>query len=246
MDVVVLSPLCSARALCCWLSSSSRDSPRSRGPTNRDQSNTSSYVSKISSMLKKYPNLVYLHEALTGNSILQPDSTAVLEFKPSGVQRRDFQAPNDIRNYIDGNNVCKRRLFLLEGLPTDYVEIYGSLLRIDPYFFTRQLRTVYREMSIEKCNTSRLPSQGFAPTEYSFAAWYYELRYFGANIQEDVDEFGFSAPQDRKIDFTRLNGIYDVVGIVRRMASFWSRITDTGDWDGKFDTSERLHDHQVR
>ncbi|KAI9804474.1 MAG: hypothetical protein M1825_001373 [Sarcosagium campestre] len=210
----------------------------------------SPYLKLISTSLDRYPNLIFLHQTLNFSRFRNDGRAAVLEFYDHAVERREFTSPVDLRNYIEqtaaattaptarssGDSAaqahtasCIRRLYLLEGLPVQYVELFGSHFRIDPYVFARQSRTANWESGNYIGNTPKLPS--LRPALGSFALRYSELRLFDHGIKNYELR---CANQDRKISVTRLKDRFDDVGVVRRMASFWSKKLDgaaAGGWN---------------
>ena len=75
-------------------------------------------------------------------------------------------------------------------------------------------------------NVEVLPSLR-SPTR-SFSLRFSELRTFAYVPDFDIH----CTNQIRKVNVSRLKGIFEDVGVVRRMASYWSREKANGGWDG--------------
>lgn len=198
------------------------------------QSLTPSYHAMITSMRARYPNLASLDDELSKKS-KDPESgrAAVLEFYPDCVKRQNFQTSNDLLKYVESvnqnNDTCKRRLYLLEGLPRNYIEILGSQLKIEPYLFAQQLRRVIWDDNNRVGNSPLLPSHPSAAS--TLALQYFELRDFGDQIS-DFEVTCFNQP--RGISVTKVRGEFDGVGIVPKMATFWYERKVDDEWDGEF------------
>jgi hypothetical protein len=188
------------------------------------------YRSLVSSMQSRNPILAKLDKILTRPS--ENGRAAVIEFHDNDVAVRRLQSSNELRDYMTNLEQgpppsCNRRLYLLEGLPSNYIEILGSRLRIDPDVFARQIGCGYLTILKDARDIPMLPSH---PTSKdSFSLRYNELRDFG----ESIDSFELRCTnQPRRISTTRWEGKFDGVGIVRRKASFWSRMIGAEEWNG--------------
>lgn len=195
------------------------------------QDNATSYLSLISSMRRRYPNLGDLDETLKHQARYfknEDGRAAVIEFKDNNVDIRHFAASNDLLDYVtQPPTACCRRLYLLEGLPAKYIEIFGSHFQIDPNLFARQLHTGFWDLAKDVGNSSLLPSH---PTcKQSFSIRYMEVRDFGDAIRNYEIR---CANQPRRISVSRFKGKFDGVGMVRRVTSFWYRHNGKNGWDG--------------
>jgi hypothetical protein len=192
-----------------------------------------SYRSFVSSMCKRNPNLVKLEEILTRHGPPFEDGrAAVIEIYDTHVSEHRMNTSNELLEYMnrqdrDSTSSCHRRLYLLEGLPANYIEILGHRLRIDPDFFDRQINCGYLKTFEDVRDIPLLYSH---PTsQESFTLRYHELRNFGdARLSHELS----CVNQPRRISVTQSHGKFDGVGSVRRKASFWSRMKGEKAWDG--------------
>jgi hypothetical protein len=192
-----------------------------------------SYGSFVSSMRYRNPILAKLDEVLTRQGPSAEDGrAAVIELHDSHVAVHCPRTSSELLDYMANLEQapppsCNRRLYLLEGLPSNYIEILGSRLRIDPDVFARQIDCGYLAVLKDARDIPLLPSH---PTsKHSLSLRYYELRDFGENI----DSFELiCANQLRRISTTKWKGKFDGIGIVRRKATFWSRMNGAKGWDG--------------
>jgi hypothetical protein len=192
-----------------------------------------SYGSLVSSMRFRNPKLAKLDEVLTRQGPSSEDGrAAVIELHDSHMAVRRLHSSNALLDYMANLEQppppsCNRRLYLLEGLPSNHIEILGSRLRIDPDVFARQIDCGYLSILKDARDIPMLPSH---PTsKHSFSIRYYELRDFGENI----DSFELMcANQPRRISTTKWEGKFDGIGIVRRKATFWSRMNGAKGWNG--------------
>lgn len=205
-----------------------------------------SYGSLVSLMRKKHPNLKNLDELLTPRleNPAHPENLAhrenseknkaqVIEFYDGYATVHPFGSSGDLLEYLNSlgksSSECNRRLYLLEGLPSNYIKILGSRFEIDPNFFARQVKCGI--LNIDK-DVRDIPLLSSHPTsKESFIAKYYELRDFGNGIHDYElrceDQF-------RRISVSKRNGKFDSVGIVRRNVSFWFRKNKENGWNGMF------------
>jgi hypothetical protein len=191
------------------------------------------YGSFVSSMRYRNPILAKLDEVLTRQGPSAEDGrAAVIELHDSHVAVHRPRTSSELLDYMANLEQapppsCNRRLYLLEGLPPNYVEILGSRLRIDPDVFARQIDCGYLSILKDARDIPLLPSH---PTsKHSFSLRYHELRDFGENI----DSFELiCANQPRRISTTKWKGKFDGIGIVRRKVTFWSRMNGAEGWDG--------------
>jgi hypothetical protein len=125
------------------------------------------------------------------------------------------------------------RLYVLQGLNPEFVELFGNHFDIDPAIFLRHQRTALWEAPHRAGNTPYLASVE-NPTK-SFMIEYCELRYF----HEDPRKPSLRNPADmRHINFSQMPHFsrdIDRVGVMHRKASFWSnrRPIPLVGWDGR-------------
>jgi hypothetical protein len=191
------------------------------------------YRTLVSSMKSRNPILTKLDKILTRQGPPSEDGrVAVIELHDDHVAKHHLRTSKELLNYMTNLEQapppsCNRRLYLLEGLPASYIEILGFRLRIDPDVFARQIDCGGLAILKDAQDIPMLPSH---PTsKESFSLRYNELRDFGKNI----DSFELRCKnQPRRISTTRWEGKFDGVGIVRRKASFWSRMNRADGWNG--------------
>src|SRR6266498_389019 len=147
-------------------------------------------------------------------------------------QKRRFHKSNELLDYMNHQEQahtpkCNRRLYLLEGLPPNYIEILGSRLRVDPIVFARQVKCGIMDICKDVRDIPLLSSH--PASKGSLHLRYHELRDF----EDGIDSFELSCEnQNRRISVTKWNGKFDGVGIIRRNANFWSRMNGEKGWDG--------------
>lgn len=121
-------------------------------------------------------------------------------------------------------------MFLLQDLPSNYIEILGSWFEIDPNFFARQIKSGLPEIC--KDEVGDVPLLSSHPTsKESFYVRYYELRKFIDPIQDYERRV---MDQRRRISVSKWNGEFDGVGMVRKSTSAWFRVDKGNGWDGKY------------
>jgi len=135
-----------------------------------------------------------------------------------------------------------RRLYILEDISNEYVEIFGFRLNLDPSFFARHLRVTRWESSSRGSNAPPLPStinsaQSFSlryPELVVFPPWF---RAYPKKDNEDKRSYFCDCHLYREITMARLparNFPPDRVGVIRRKLSFWSsKHDDDNAWVGE-------------
>lgn len=171
----------------------------------------------------------------------EDDEVTVLKTHPDG-----FASPADLARYMSSNSAKvsrqaqKRRLFVLEDLEPDYVDVLGHHLGVDPLVFSEQMNTWNFTDSTSIPHRS-LPSM--STPKQSFTLRYYEIRtlHDAKSIGDLTFQMTFAINRRRyerwrDIDL-KLSGTKDKRhGFIRRCASFWT--SQEGDdegqgWDGK-------------
>ncbi|KFZ07572.1 hypothetical protein V501_06327 [Pseudogymnoascus sp. VKM F-4519 (FW-2642)] len=211
------------------------------------------YATTITSMCSRNPTLRYGDAKWMGSD---PDYGAltVLEFyENKRISRIDLKGSEMLKDYListSGENP-QRRLFLLEGVARNFVQVFGSHFGMDPDFFARQKRTRSWEVAHNGGKTPSLPS--LKNPKRSFMIKYLELRYFPlvpdeTSCQEPkplIPQVDYSYLEDvtgkRNINVSRkkrpvdsekdIIGEFDNVGKVSRCASYWGRSYANGCWD---------------
>lgn len=165
-----------------------------------------------------------------------PDSSASPEFPDANTG----QLEEDLKKVgTDGVH----RLYILEDISNEYVEIFCSQLPLlDPSFFARHLRVTRWESSSYASNAPPLPSSTIDGVQ-SFLLRYPELVVFpdldGVIFLEDKSKrrrWYCDCNLYREITFTRVpdqDFKPDNIGIIRRKLSFWSWTRHNGIWVGE-------------
>lgn len=92
-----------------------------------------------SSQRGQYPDFISNLSTQTG-SFREEGRAAVVEFS-DGAKPKVYrvQTSRVLRRYFDepsGSNPIMRRLFILEGLPRNFIQVLGARLRVPPVFFS--------------------------------------------------------------------------------------------------------------
>ncbi|KAF1996685.1 hypothetical protein P154DRAFT_565879 [Amniculicola lignicola CBS 123094] len=124
----------------------------------------------------------------------------------------------------------KHRVYIMEGLATDYIAVIGGHFFMEPTFFQRQERTCV--WSNEFTPTSdALPHPSLLDPEKAFHLQYCELRQFDADMS---GQFYFCQRTGRHVGMTKARTSEkekSTTAILRRKTSFWSRKTSGKGWD---------------
>ncbi|OBT81534.1 hypothetical protein VE02_09801 [Pseudogymnoascus sp. 03VT05] len=136
------------------------------------------YATTITSMCSRNPILRYGDAKWMGSD---PDYGAltVLEFyENKRISRIDLKGSEMLKDYLmsTSRENPQRRLFLLEGVARNFVQVFGSHFGMDPDFFARQKRTRIWEVAHNGGKTPSLPSLN--NPKRSFMIKYLELHYF--------------------------------------------------------------------
>jgi hypothetical protein len=206
------------------------------------------YRETVTAMCARNPTLRWGHVEY----VATPDEYArvtmldLSTFSPIPTTRVDFASSQYLSTYLKiSRSPSSRRLFLLEGLTRNYVQVLGSTFNMDPSFFARQKRpgSWWNLAQFNQRNGS-LPSWSHPR---NFLLRYPEMRYFPLKDgRTQLDSF-FVKDVDghRKIDISRRTreidkrkdlkgGQFNGVGVVNHAASYWSRKYEDGGWDGQF------------
>lgn len=171
-----------------------------------------------------------------------PGRCCVLEYRDTDVNPREFKSADEVRDYLSkspATGAPQCRLFVLEDLELEYVEVLGHFLGVDPLVFAEQMNT-WNYCDVHSIAHRPLPS--LTRPQKSFTTRYYELRTlpdhakgldvlgcymtFAVNRRlyqpwRDID--GPSIKSDRR------------VGFIRRCYSFWTSANSKEDtsWNCK-------------
>jgi hypothetical protein len=141
-----------------------------------------------------------------------------------------------LRLYLTTHHRSRNRLFLLEDLSLDIIELLGSHLNIDGTVFAHHIRDAHYSSGLWNGHVPKLPSEN--DPGKGFTLRYYEARWF-----DDPDMPAFSSSVQtlgnvsRQITFGKPlwnehKAQEGHVGHVKRNTSFWSQSDDEGVWNG--------------
>jgi hypothetical protein len=209
--------------------------PKQKGP----------YQLKIEEMSEvAYPNLRYLKDFMDNEPDWQPPNRGqpnckILEISADNNQL--IQTPHNhpdfdriIREH-DPERIPSQTLFILEDLSADWVEYLGSLLNIDPHFFSNHLRSSEYEHTNNKTNAQVLPS---AKRCRNFTV----LSYFKPILLEspcdlyktEIRDFNVLRRMTLRHVKNRNSDTDEItIGLATRMVCYWHRLYDNGSWVGK-------------
>jgi hypothetical protein len=170
---------------------------------------------------------------------------AVLKFSDSSAPEPPvFPNTEELKKDLEKSGESGgRRLYILEDISNENVEIFCSRLSLDPSFFARHLRVTRWESSPYASNAPPLPSSTID------SARSFLLRYPEVVVFPDLEVF--PPPPDeikskrcfycdchlyREITFTRCPNpkfTPSNIGVIRRKLSFWSQKHNNGAWVGE-------------
>jgi hypothetical protein len=111
-----------------------------------------------------------------------PGRCALLTFDEKTVQSKEFTTPDDLDAYLkqaNSSGVNKQcRLWILEDLQRDWINVLGSHLGIDPLVIREQMN-VWHYTDSNSIPTRTLPSM--TKPQKSFTLRYYEVRALAGN-----------------------------------------------------------------
>lgn len=204
----------------------------------------SSYLDLVKALIWRYPTLRYLNFFIKKPAIY-PVRVSVLEFGSGQVTRVDFdgnEGYEKLQKYLasSSDDGPRKRLYLVEDLSPQFIELLGSYLHIDGTVFASQIRDSHYSGKPWNGHAPKLPS--FQDPEKSFTLRYYESRYFD---DPAMPEFSSSVATTgnirRAVTFgKRANNIArnedpeGHVGHIRRNTSFWASVDKDGNWNGEF------------
>jgi hypothetical protein len=213
------------------------------------------YWSAIWEYRFRYPQVRYLHSISRNHWNKSTPRVAVLEFALDKVVSPPISSASALRDYLKSSSSlqssdCQHRLYLVEDLDREIVDVLGSHFWIDPYLLACQCSTSFwanqsaygrpvdalsrQRERLQSWNNSRMASSpsstDMAPhTPLSFTLRYLETLELRSDplvwSMNSHDNFG------RELRWDKLDR-KDLVFYVRRNASFWTRKTDHG-WDSE-------------
>jgi len=210
-------------------------------PEGGPKAGTHWYENVILSARKRSPNLINLYPLFPG--VPDPPGTThndqcrvcvvdVSESEHSRVPVVPFTNSSALSSYLEEASkqaAGHRRIYILENLSLEYITVFGSHFLLDPSIFANHRRAVNWEANRNEGNTPKLLSC-MNPDRW-FSLRYSEVLDFGDSISSVADWMDTFA--GRKIEFTKVDGKVNGIGIARRKASFWRRATKDNGWDGK-------------
>lgn len=188
------------------------------------------------------------NEGKNGGKPLAPRNAAVALLESSASGRPEFekteldcvQLTKHFEKTDDAHN--KRRIYIMEGLAPDYIATLGGHFFMDPTFFQRQERTCVWSNDFTPTSDA-LPQPSTLTPDTMFHVQYCELRQFNQALP---NTFFFCDRTGRHVGMTAARTAKEksTTGILRRKASWWSRKTSGGGWDGNV-ALHQLFDHNV-
>jgi hypothetical protein len=189
-----------------------------------------------------------LDEIYRNNFGSSPGRCAVLEFRGTSVTRKQFDRPEHLRQYFQAvsgssQNVETCRLYILEDLDPDFMELLGDNLGVDPHTFAEQTNTWYFT-DFDSIGHRQLPS--LVRPAKSFTLRYREFRRPHDDHEKDT------SPMSNQMTFAINRRWYEpwlvvespsmpangTVNMVRRCASFWTSeeedIVSPSGWNGDY------------
>ncbi|KAK0642141.1 hypothetical protein B0T16DRAFT_335285 [Cercophora newfieldiana] len=159
----------------------------------------------------------------------------VLENDGRGDEGKPFKspvehAPKSLRGYLDDHPTPQPghgRVFILEGLNSDFIAVLGAHFKMHPSLFIDQERTVViSPHSQQSSDFFTLP--GTARSAPHFTMKYFEV----VSLPQEVLSFRMCcAETGRHIGMTRIKGELLKEGVVRRKCTIWNQGYSDGRWD---------------
>ena len=207
---------------------------------------------------------------LTGDApLMTPGGARVVMLDASAIGRpqfktRKFRDDRKLKEHLDSSSRDhgRRRIYIMEGLGTDFVAAIGGHFWMDPTFWLRQERSCIWSNDFTPVSDA-LPPPSLIDPDTTFHVQYCELREFNKAL-ESIPCFcartrrhvGMTAPRQftpkaRGKGQDMLKSRNDATGeatgntttaILRRKASWWCEKNATaGGWDGKSALSKLPH-----
>ena len=129
-----------------------------------------------------------------------------------------------------------RRLYVLEGQSPEIFALLGLELKVDPRVLVRHQRTALYDAEQDGGNSPCLAS--LINSNYSYSLEIYEPRHFPGGFQSGSLECTDSL---RHVMLPGKDGRFQDIGIICNKATFWSRSTVNGGWQGSCFLPPGLH-----
>jgi hypothetical protein len=183
------------------------------------------YRKLVKDMCLRYPNLEYLsyelNEAPRGRD---PCGKAMaLELHQDSVQTPQPMDPEKLKEYLDERDATTSTLIVLEDIATDFVEILGLHLDVNPFFFAKHLRTTNWVRGVAK--SEAMPPPSICDYSRSFSLQYPDLYVFDGPERDELRATKVYSKGNvfRRIAFPgATKEAFDGVGVISRRISFWS------------------------
>ncbi|KAF2705060.1 hypothetical protein K504DRAFT_389091 [Pleomassaria siparia CBS 279.74] len=129
---------------------------------------------------------------------------------------------------VDMAGKPRRRIYLMEGLAQDYINVIGSHFFMEPSFFLRQERTCVWSNDFTPTSDA-LAQPSLLTPKRMFHLQYCELRKFSEAMENNPF---FCKRTGRHVGMTPARDKeQSTVSILRRKISWWCRETEGGGWD---------------
>lgn len=202
------------------------------------------YLDVIRSLLPSRPNLGLLVEELAKQYTPKREGAhrrgrvTVVDFTPDIPTTTFLDSPESIKGFLttpNGAETSSKRLFLVEDIGAEYVNVFGSHFLIDPSLFATHMQSKSWITSLSWSATPQLPSA--LKTKTSFSLRYHEVMLLSSTDthhrlgEQNLDPIHGNVRRGIKVGrFQKTDGICPAVML--RAASFWSKMKSTGGWDG--------------
>ena len=186
-------------------------------------------ISYFDAAKSRYPNLKNIATDL-GQS-LRECHVAVIQFDYNGRQLSQdiYRTAPELQKHFESR--CQppksgiKRVYLMEDLQEDFIEVVASFFRLNLFLFGTQIRSTLWEQSAWRNNITPnlLSNREF---DGMFTIWYFE-----AFVLDKPYHYDIKLNAGRRCIRSTLP-TFGGVRLVRRRASFWSRQGVDGGWDG--------------
>ena len=193
-----------------------------------------SYQSRVAAQSLRNPCLQNLSTFLS-DEILDPTAcrTVCLEFSSTSASpRRENLDLNNLTSLLNDNVQCRDdiqgRLLLIEDLCKDVIEMLGSTLEIDPFFFASHLDIPQPDIAMTRPYTATLPS--VSRSQKFLSLHYHRVLALEHKAVKDKLFRDMNVPRKLKI-LPSIQGLD--VGLARHCCSILETVSKDGLWLGK-------------
>ncbi|KAF2435204.1 hypothetical protein EJ08DRAFT_580854 [Tothia fuscella] len=185
------------------------------------------------SLAKEDPRNIYTIPRLGNSRLVCLDLELTGAPNLDRLKQREFSNVIDLKVYLDSYHssplLQHRRVYIMEGLDPDFVQVIGSHFSIDPSFFLYQERhprlEVWDRGNHRAIATPRLPSLS-DPKQYVLQ--YPEMRNFNNEL---IYYRNVCARTGRPILTIGFEGRLDPISTICRKCSIWTTTHPDGSWD---------------